>query len=134
MSPTHLPPNWRQRLLAMLTGHGWLTGQFSPQALRLLTAWQQAEGGDASWNALNTTLKLPGSSGYNSAGVQNYPRPVDGCCATAMTLANGYYPGILGDLQTGVKTAEQIVTDRETEFRKWGTNPSVIASVLATIP
>jgi hypothetical protein len=133
MTNTHLPPNWRQRLLGIINGHGWLTGTFYPEGLRLLAAWATAEGGTAQWNPLNTTLPLPGSTSYNSAGVQNYPRATWGVCATGLTLTDGYYPGILGDLQNGTKTAEQIVTDRDAEFKKWGTNPQTILNVLAGV-
>lgn len=129
---THLPPQWRQRVLAIVNGHGWDTGQFAPESLRLLAAWAQAEGGNARWNPLNTTFRLPGSTDYNSAGVQSYFRPTEGVCATALTLVNGHYNGILGDLQNGTKTAEQIVSDRAAQFETWGTNPDTIAAVLAS--
>lgn len=132
MTNQHLPPQWRQRLLAIVNGHGWDTGQFAPESLRLLAAWAQAEGGNARWNPLNTTLKLAGSTDYNSAGVQNYFRPTEGVCATGLTLVNGHYNGILGDLQNGTKTAEQIVSDRADQFLVWGTSPSTIAAVLAS--
>jgi hypothetical protein len=123
---THLPPYWRQHLLAVL---GATT---RPENLRLLDAWQRAEGGAAKWNPLNTTFALPGASDYNSAGVKNYPRPVWGVCATALTITNGNYGGIVGDLQAGTKTAVQIVNDRRTQFETWGTSPDVILQLLAT--
>jgi hypothetical protein len=129
---THLPPQWRERLLAIVNGHGWDTGLFYPEGLRLLDAWQRAEGGTAQWNPLNTTFYLPGSTNYNTANVKNYMRATDGVCATGLTLVNGFYNGILGDLQNGAKTAEQIVADRADQFRTWGTDPAVIARVLAT--
>lgn len=130
---THLPPQWRQRVLAGINGHGWDTGSFYPEGMRLLDAWQRAEGGTARWNPLNTTLRLAGSTDYNGTGVQNYFRPTEGCAATVLTLVNGNYNGILGDLQNGTKTAEQIVNDRASQFRTWGTDPSVILAVLAGV-
>lgn len=129
---THLPPQWRQRVLAIINGHGWDSGTFYPEGLRLLSAWATAEGGDARWNALNTTFRLPGSQPYNSAGVQSYFRPTEGVCATGLTLVNGNYNGIVGDLQNGTKTAEQIVNDRRAQFSLWGTNPDTILAVLAS--
>jgi hypothetical protein len=133
MAPqTHLPPNWRQRVLAGVNGHGWLEGAFAAEALRLLDAWARAEGGLAQWNPLNTTLKLYGSTPYNAAGVQSYVRPTEGVCATVLTLVNGHYAGILGDLQGGLKPAEQIVRDRADEFRTWGTDPGVLLAVLGS--
>lgn len=134
MAQTHLPPNWRQRVLGIVNAHGWLQGQFYPEGLRFFQAWAVAEGGTAKWNPLNTTYHLYGSTDYNPTGVQNYLRPVDGCCATGITLANGHYNGILGDLQNGTKTAEQIVYDRETEIQTWGTDPTAILRALDDIP
>jgi hypothetical protein len=123
---THLPPNWAQRLLAVLgASPGYAEG------VRLLSAWAQAEGGTARWNPLNTTLRLSGSTNYNRVGVQNYRRPTEGVCALALTLVNGFYPGILGALQAGTKTAEDIVHSNMGEFRQWGTNPNTILAVLA---
>lgn len=126
----HLPPQWRQRVLAGINGHGWNNGTFYPEGLRLFDAWAQAEGGTARWNPLNCTLHLPGSTNYNSVGVQNYLRATEGCAATVITLVNGNYNGILGDLQNGTKTAEEIVTDRSDQFRTWGTSPALILDVL----
>lgn len=128
----HLPPQWRQRVLAIINGHGWDTGNFYPEGMRLLAAWAQAEGGTARYNPLNCTLRLVGSTPYNNAGVQNYFRPTEGCCATGLTLVNGNYNGILGDLQNGTKTAEEIVNDRRSQFQLWGTNPDTILAVLAS--
>jgi hypothetical protein len=131
MAQTHLPPNWEQRVHAGINGHGWLTGQFPAEALRLYAAWAKAEGGLAQWNPLNTTYPLPNSTMYNSSNVRNYSRPTEGVCATVLTLVNGFYPGILGDLQGGQKTAVEIVNDNADEFRTWGTNPDTILAVLA---
>jgi hypothetical protein len=128
----HNPPAWRQRVLAGINGHGWDTGTFYPEGLRLFSAWATAEGGDAGWNPLNCTMRLPGSKAYNTTGVQSYFRPTEGVCATILTLVNGNYNGILGDLQNGTKTAEQIVNDRRAQFSLWGTNPDTILAVLAS--
>jgi hypothetical protein len=126
VSASHLPPNWQGRLLAVVGA--------SPtyhEGHRLLDAWAQAEGGTARWNPLNTTFPLPGATDYNRVGVKNYVRPTEGVCATALTLVNGFYNGILASLQTGTKTAEQIVQSCRAEFVKWGTNPDAIEAVLA---
>jgi len=133
MSGTHLPPFWRQRLLAVLGAPR------RPENLRLLDAWTRAEGGNARWNPLNTTWALPGATDYNAVGVKNYPRATWGILATALSLtspASGTlaYGGILGDLQVGVKTAEQIVTDRADQFRTWGTSSDLILELLKEAP
>jgi hypothetical protein len=101
--------------------------------LRLLNAWATAEGGSATWNPLNTTYPLAwGSTSYNSSQVKNYYRPTAGVCATALTLIDARYAGILGDLQSGTKTAEQICIDNTAEFSTWGTGSKLILKVLAS--
>jgi hypothetical protein len=55
----------------------------------------------AAWNPMASTLQMPGSTIYNSAGVQNYASAAEGAQATALTLADGYYPLIAADLRSG---------------------------------
>lgn len=133
MAQTHLPPFWQSHLVAVLGGH------MDVQKRRFLDAWADAEGGTAKWNPLNTTLDLPGTTDYNSVGVKNYPRPVWGVCATALTLtepASGplLYPKLLGHLQSaaGTYTAEQIVNDCADELRHWGSDPALIGRILSS--
>jgi cell wall-associated NlpC family hydrolase len=52
-------------------------------------------------NPMSSTLPAPGSTAYDSAGVQNYPSATEGAQATAETLADGYYPLIVADLKSG---------------------------------
>lgn len=88
---------------------------------KLEQAWHRAEGGSAKWNPWNTEYGLPGATDYNSAGVKNYPKEIMGVAATMLTLGNGRYNGILGDLQSGKFTARQIVERNRAEFDTWGT-------------
>lgn len=53
---------------------------------RALVSWAQAEGGNALWNPLNTTWRMPSSTLYNTVGVQNYASMDSGLRATALTL------------------------------------------------
>lgn len=122
--PTHLPPNWSWRLLAVLGA------PTTTSNVNLLDAWARAEGGEAAWNPLNTTYLLPGATEYNSAGVRNFAKPIDGICATALTLDNGDYRGIVGDLQAGKYTAREIVTRNAHEFDTWGTGSAAVLAVL----
>jgi len=126
----HLPPFWRERLLAVLGAPR------NKQNLRLLYAWGVAEGGSAQWNPLNTTYALPyGESwSYNSSTVQNYWKPTGGVAATALTLVQGTYACIVGAAQGGKLTAEEIVNKCSATFRTWGTNPTVILNVLKETP
>jgi hypothetical protein len=127
---SHLPPYWRQRLLAVLGAPR------NAQNLRFLHAWGVAEGGTAKWNPLNTTYALPyGESwSYNSSTVQNYWRPTGGVAATAMTLVQDTYACLVGAFQAGKLTAEQINSKCASTIRTWGTNPATIAKVLQETP
>lgn len=71
-----------------------------------MSAWANAEGGwmhnSALFNPMNTTMHMPGSSvmaGGSSAGVQSYASLQSGIAATAATLLNGQYAGILAALR-----------------------------------
>jgi len=121
---THLPPHWRERLLALLLC------PVSPGGMVLLDAWERAEGGRAQWNPLNTTEPLAGATDYNSAGVKNYPTPVAGISATALTLILQPYRHLWGDLQQGGFTARELVERNEAAFNTWGTGASHILALL----
>ena len=54
--------------------------------LRVLVAWQAAEGTAAAHNPLATTHDMPGSTGFNSVGVRNFPSVEVGLRATVETL------------------------------------------------
>ena len=55
----------------------------------LVVAWELQEGTSARYNPLDTTLPLPGSTNYNSVGVQNYGSWSQGLQATALSLSLG---------------------------------------------
>ena len=124
----HLPVLWRFRLLRAINAKGVTENR------RLLAAWARAEGGTASYNPLNTTEPWPGATTYNSAGVKNYPSGTAGLAATAATLLNGHYDGIVAALRGGKLPAEQIVSENAAEFDTWGTGSALILRVLAGIP
>ena len=121
---THLPPLWKFRLLRKIRAKGVAENR------RLLDAWQRAEGGHARWNPLNTTEPWPRSSTYNSAGVRKYFWPGDGIAATAATLTNGRYNGIVAGLRGGTLTAKQIVEQHGLEFDTWGTGAANVLRLL----
>lgn len=126
----HYPPNWRQRLLAMIGA------PITDENLRFLRAWAMSEGGEAEWNPLNTTMPVSYfvAGDYNSAGVKNYSKATAGVCATALTLIQTTFMPIVGALQSGNKTAEQILDLCGPQLRTWGTNPDTIRQVLKTLP
>jgi len=70
----------------------------------------------ASNNPMNSTLQMPGSTTFNSAGVQNYPDAKTGATANAQTIANGLYPNILKALRAGTGICGGGFAD---EFSKW---------------
>jgi len=66
-----------------------------------LVAWQYSEFTQAAWNPLADTLAMPGSTTFNSAGVQNYASLDQGLQGTRYTLVNGAglgYGAILSEL------------------------------------
>ncbi len=120
----HLPFVWKFRLLRAIHAKGSLENR------RLLAAWARAEGGTAKYNPMNTTEPWPGATNYNTAGVKNYPTGAAGIAATAATLVNGYYNGLVADLRSGKWTARQIVTRNAAEIDKWGTGAQRVLALL----
>jgi len=77
----------------------------------------QAEGGDAEYNPLNTTLDLgvKGESNYNKYGVQNYPNETTGEYAEAYVLQHNY-PQIVKSLNSSPAEFDSTVVTSH-----WGT-------------
>ncbi len=70
--------------------------------VRSIEAWAQREGGGGSWNPLNTTQRMPGSTTFNGSGVQNYPSMTVGTQATVETLlGDPAYNDIVAAFQAG---------------------------------
>lgn len=86
--------------------------------MSFMYAWRQAEGGKASNNPFNTSHKMPGSTTYNSHGVQNYKSSEDGIQATCKTLKNGRYNDILDGLKNDVGLFQ---LSRMKGLKTWGT-------------
>ena len=120
----HFPFMWRFRLLRAIHARG------SAENRKLLRAWARAEGGTAAYNPLNTTEPWPGSTNYNSVGVRNYPTAAAGIAATAATLVNGHYDGLVANLRAGSFTARQMVERNAHEFDVWGTGSSRVLALL----
>jgi peptidoglycan hydrolase CwlO-like protein len=67
-----------------------------------IVAWQYSEFTQAAWNPLADTLPMPGSTAFNSVGVQNYASLSQGLEAVRHTLTNGPalgYPAIVTRLR-----------------------------------
>jgi peptidoglycan hydrolase CwlO-like protein len=83
--------------------------------LVVVVAWQANEFTEARWNPLATTHRMPGSTGFNDVGVQNFRSLHQGLRATQETLMRGApsygYASIVQGLRTCVGatvTAEAI--------------------------
>jgi murein DD-endopeptidase MepM/ murein hydrolase activator NlpD len=89
--------------------------------LRLLRAWQRAEGGhthnNATYNWLNTTRgkQFPA---MNSVGVRQFPDYRTGVAYTADTIIGGY-PGIVEALRAGKPYASNYRDGVLADFSKW---------------
>lgn len=119
MACRHLPYLWRYRLLRSIHA------PYSRPNRNYLAAWAKAEGGTACFNPLNTTEPWAGATDYNDAGVKNYPNGSSGVAATAATLENGHYDGIVKDLRNGKVSACGIATRNAKELVTWGTGLGV---------
>ncbi len=56
----------------------------------VVVAWQVQEFTQAAWNPLATTHRMPGSTAFNGAGVQNFVSLEQGLEATKETIQNGW--------------------------------------------
>jgi hypothetical protein len=96
--------------------------------LRLMKAWQQAEGTAARFNPLATTQSgFAGETKFNSVGVKNYTSYEDGLNANVKVITNGLYANILAALQAGnsAETTAQAITNSP-----WGTG-GLVSRILA---
>lgn len=140
MSQTHLPPLWKERVLALLGAHGALAGSPPRESMRFLEAQARSEGGEARWNPTNSTSEIvqDGDSwcvfpNYNSIPVRNYDTQSHGVMAIAATLLNGKYNGIVGFLQNPQITAEEACDKYANQIRTWGTDPGLMKRVLENL-
>jgi hypothetical protein len=96
--------------------------------MRLMKAWQQAEGTAARFNPLATTQSgFTGETQFNSVGVKNYTSYEDGLNANVKVITNGLYKNILAALQAGnsAETTAQAITNSP-----WGTG-ALVSRILA---
>lgn len=116
-----LTAGWQNQLLT------YLNAPATPTNVNFLTTWAQQEGGagyanTAYYNPFNTTLAMPGSSAIagNSAGVQGYSSQTQGLVATASTLLQSNYTGIVNLLRSGNASTNQL--QYAVNSSSWGTN------------
>jgi hypothetical protein len=106
--------------------HDFLTRLGMPvtgENVKLMVAWQQAEGTRAQFNPLATTQNMPGATKFNSVGVKNFVSYDDGITANIKAITNGRYENILASLRRGdsaVTTAQAIAAS------PWGSGGLVL--------
>lgn len=112
-----------------------INAPITPENLKLLLGWRQAEGGTARYNPFNTTWNKPNSDFYNClskdkqgkcvSGVRNYASRNDGIKATIDTLKQPIFKSLTEQLQSGRFTAAEMARN-QTVFKKWGTKELII--------
>jgi hypothetical protein len=106
--------------------HDFLTRLGMPvtsENVRLMVAWQQAEGTRAQYNPLATTQSMPGATSFNSVGVKNFASYDDGITANIKAITNGRYENILASLRRG-DSAE--TTAQAIAASPWGSGELVL--------
>ena len=117
-------PGWDHQLL------GALGLEPTRERRRFLTAWARAEGGNARYNPLNTTMSVPGALDYNSVHVKHYPDQMAGIAATLLTLRLAYYRALVDALRETALGADQILHRGALGVRTWGTSTQLIGEIL----
>lgn len=112
-----------------------INAPITPENLKLLIGWRQAEGGSAKHNPFNTTWNKPNSDFYNCLsknkqgkcilGVRNYASRYDGIKATIDTLKQPRFKSLIDQLQSGRSTATEM-SRNQTVFGKWGTKELIV--------
>lgn len=105
----------------------------SPGAVQSVEGWANAEGGhwhnDARYNPLNTTQPEPGAGNTGTQGnIKVYRNWQQGIDATAKTLRNGRYGGILSALKAGDPSAVASAIGQS----PWGTSGDLVAKSIAS--
>ncbi len=110
-------PGWESQVLRAIGA------PVTKENVAFLDVWQRLEGGNASFNPLNTTTGAAGATNYNSVGVKNFVSAQQGAAATAQTLQNGRYNTLLAALRSG-KLSSALTTNKiqiANEISTWGT-------------
>jgi hypothetical protein len=78
--------------------------------LVVVVAWQAAEGTQAAWNPLATTHPMPGSTPFNSVGVQDFVSLRQGLRGTWETIRNGWDVYGYGEIVAALRACERPMT------------------------
>jgi hypothetical protein len=122
-----------------MTRDGWATkflthigAPVQQSTKRALVAWMQTEGSNADWNPFATTQRMPGSTNFNSIGVQNYVSSKQGIEATWKTLnfSGHRYGKIRRRLRNGDTARKILEAVAESD---WGTEGELLLRVLEDV-
>jgi Peptidase family M23 len=121
-----VPPGQAQFAAAVLQA---IKAPVTPGNIAGFVGWSKAEGG-SNWqrnNPLNTTEPTGATSTFNSAGVRGYPNSRAGVQATAKTLLNGDYGGIINAFRQNNPNALAPAIGSS----KWGTSGQLAAQTIS---
>jgi hypothetical protein len=106
----------------------------TPENMKFLYAWRQAESTNARNNPFATTKKGFGGKSVKSSsvGVKNYKTPQDGIDATVATLKNGYYNCIVDGLKNNIGAAN--IAKCSSDLKTWGTGDLVAKVIKGGVP
>jgi len=100
----------------------------SHDIVAFINAWQQTEGGNASFNPINTTQEMLGGTCYNiDPCVKNYLSYEDGIQATVLTLKNDY-PGY-SDIVYGIQHNDESIALQGLKNSPWGTQAALVEQI-----
>jgi peptidoglycan hydrolase CwlO-like protein len=85
----------------------------------VVVTWQYVEFTQALWNPLADSLQMPGSTMFNSSGVQNYPSLDVGLRAVKTTLENGDSLGYGAIVASLARCADAMTTARAVNASAW---------------
>lgn len=105
--------------------------------LVLTVAWQVNEFTSARWNPLATTHTMPGSTAFNSVGVQNFVSLAQGLEATRITLEGGSpsfgYGAILDGLRSCADAATTALAVQASAWCGGCTNGNYVGAYVAVV-
>lgn len=117
------PGGWAMALLGSIGAPNNPNTAAGRANINYLEAQAKAEGTSARFNPLATTLPAPGSTDFNSHGVQNYATAQDGIDAMARTLLSGY-PNVVAHLKAGSPSLIFDTAGGRADLNRWQTGSS----------
>lgn len=113
----------------------------STDTLNWIIGWTKIESAPpgAMYNLLNTTQHMPGSTNFNSVGVQNFVSYAQGIDANRIVLENGLYPALLAALRTddtqslGINATHTVSSNIAANLNVWCGGCNYAAAILKLV-